>query len=205
MGTTSTGSSGSSEKTSNYLGGHGWLAIEAINGQEALHNPGELGALLSIMEAARPELVLEIGTWAGGSAWAFSHITSVKEIITVDSALRPGTAQRLESLAAKTYTVTGDSTHEGTVRAVRNLLGTRSPDVVFIDGGHEYRTARKDFDTYGPMARSGGLIVLHDTQGYPGNDTVQVPRLWAEIRESYRATEVVDVPGGPGGTGIVWA
>jgi predicted O-methyltransferase YrrM len=35
-------------------------------------------------------------------------------------------------------------------------------DVLFIDGDHSYDAARSDLRVYGPLMRSGGLILMHD-------------------------------------------
>lgn len=182
----------------------GWIASEAVHKHQALHNEGELGVLLRLMDSGLPRTILEIGTWAGGSAWAWSHIRSVSHIVTVDNAPQPLAHQRLESLPCSATQVLGDSTQPATLASVKQALNGMRPDIVIIDGAHDYVSARQDWHQYGTLAGRGGLVVFHDTQGYPGNETVQVPRLWAEIRASYRTTELVDLPGGPGGTGIVW-
>lgn len=189
---------------SRYLPSMKWAAAEAIGRYGALHSEGELAALLAVLADLEPKVLLEIGTWAGGSAWAFSRIPTLSHIVTVDLDPRPGAAEVLAQLPCRAEQVTGDSQHPTTFKQVRALLDGFRPDVVFIDGNHLYDHARKDWELYGPMVPRGGACVLHDTQGYPNVDVVQVPRLWAEIRQAYRTTELIDVLGGPGGTGIVW-
>lgn len=181
-----------------------WVAQQAIDNHQALHNPGELAVLVRMMDTHLPKTILEIGTWAGGSAWAWSRIRSVEHIVTVDVSPQPAAAARLASLPCKVTQVTGISAYPETRRRVLEALDGTAPEIVVIDGGHTYQEARADWNAYGTMVAVGGMVVFHDTQGYPGNDTVQVPQLWAEIRGAYRTTELVDMPGGPGGTGIVW-
>jgi cephalosporin hydroxylase len=181
-----------------------WLAQLAITRHGALANPGELATLLSILYYSAPRVILEIGTYQGGSAWAFGRLPSVSHIVTVDTAPQPEAAERLLSLPCRTSQVVADSTNPNTIHQVRAALDAFPPDVLFIDGDHLYKSARRDFDLYSPLVGSGGLIVLHDTQGYPNNPAVEVPHLWAELRQTYRTTELVDKPGGPGGTGIIW-
>lgn len=181
-----------------------WIATLAVTKHGALHNPGELATLLSVLYYAAPRVILEIGTYAGGSAWAFAQVPSVKHIVTVDTAPQPEAAERLLSLPCRTTQVIADSTNPNTVHQVRATLDSFPPDVVFIDGAHDYRSARADWQLYSPLVATAGLVVIHDTQGYPGNDAVQVPQLWAELRQTYRTTELVDKPGGPAGTGLVW-
>lgn len=180
------------------------LARTAIDKQEALHNQGELTTLLALVASITPRTVLEIGTWHGGSSWAWAQLPWVEHIVTVDSVAHPEAEKRLSGIGCNVDLVIGDSLHAQTRQQVKNALGDTRADVVFIDGGHLYKEARADFEHYGMFGRPGGLIVMHDTQGYPGNDTVQVPQLWAEIAAAYRTTEIIDRVGGPGGTGIVW-
>lgn len=191
-------------KAARYLPGMGWAATEAITRHGALQSPGELTALLSLVEGTEAMVILEIGTFAGGSAWAFSRVPTVHHIVTVDEAPRAEAAEVLAGLPCRVTQVLGNTRLPQATRAVVSALDGFSPDLVFIDGDHLYGSARHDWETYAPMVKRGGLVVLHDTQGYPNNPTVQVPRLWAELRTSYRTTEFVDTPGGPAGTGIVW-
>jgi cephalosporin hydroxylase len=192
------------QRKGRYLPGYGWAANEAIDHHGALQNRGELTTLLALLDAHAPRVVLEIGTWAGGSAWAWSRVPSVHLIVTVDVEPRPEAAEVLASLPCRAAQVVGDSTHPNTVQLVTKALEGYRPDVVVIDAAHDFVHASADFETYATMAVVGGLIVVHDTQGYPDNDTVQVPQLWAHIQRHYRTTELVDLRGGPGGTGIVW-
>lgn len=181
-----------------------WLADLAITKHGALHNPGELTALMRVLYYMGPGVILETGTYAGGSAWAWSRIRTVHHIVTVDIAPQAEAAERLASLPCRATQVTGDSTDGNTLHQVKLALDGYAPDVVFIDGAHDYKSARRDWDLYSPLVKPGGLVVLHDTQGYPNNPSVEVPFLWAELRQTWRTTELVDKPGGPGGTGIVW-
>lgn len=181
-----------------------WLAQAAIDQHRALHNQGELAVLLSVLYYNRPRVILEIGTYAGGSAWAFGRLPTLSHIVTVDTAPQPEAAERLAGLPCRATQVVADSTNANTVHLVQAALNGHSPDVVFIDGDHLYRSARRDWDLYSPLVPTGGLVVLHDTQGYPDNPSVEVPVLLAELRQNWRITELADKPGGPGGTGIVW-
>lgn len=179
-------------------------ADRAVNEYGALQVPAELGALLAILEAEQPETVLEIGTWAGGLTWALMQLPTVRNVITVDLGLRPG-PRTDEVMGTKgVQYVNGDSTRAATQSKVADLLPEDGADVLVIDGGHDSKTVRADWGNYSPMVTSRGVVVFHDTAGYPGPAIVEVPAFWASVRRRYRSLEIVATPGGPGGTGILW-
>ena len=41
-------------------------------------------------------------------------------------------------------------------------------DLLFIDGRHDYNFVNLDFNLYYPKIKDGGIIVFHDTIGWPG-------------------------------------
>lgn len=179
-------------------------ADQAVNEYGALQVPAELGCLLAILEGETPETVLEIGTWAGGLTWALMQLPDVHTVVTVDLGLRPG-PKTDEVMGTKgVHYICGDSTKMATRQAVGALLPLDGFDVVVIDGGHDLKTVRADWGNYAPMVASRGVVVLHDTAGYPGPAVVEVPQFWASVRRKYRSLEIVATPGGPGGTGILW-
>jgi hypothetical protein len=78
---------------------------------------------------------------------------------------------------------------------------------LFIDGDHSYQGARFDFETYGPMVKSGGIIALHDIYPSKAESEIQVHVLWAEIvRAGYVVKELVcaKTPEIWGGIGLVY-
>lgn len=179
-------------------------ADRAVNEYGALQVPAELGALLAILEAEQAVTVIEIGAWAGGLTWALMQLPDVRNVITVDKELRPGPHTEEVMGTKGVHWVCGDSTHRKTQEAVANLLPEDGADVLVIDGGHDAKTVRADWDNYFPLVASRGVVVLHDTAGYPGPAIVEVPEFWAKVRRDYRSLEIVATPGGPGGTGILW-
>lgn len=179
-------------------------ARTAIGRYGALANEGELACLLALLNTMGPRVILEIGTWTGGSAWAFGQLPTAERIVTIDPSPQPQAKDTLAGLHCEATQLRMSSQLPDTYVAAGQLVKPDLADVLFIDGDHLYESARHDFETYSSLVRPGGLVVLHDTQGYPGVDLVQVPRLWAQIRPAYRTTELVDKPGGPGGTGLVW-
>lgn len=179
-------------------------ADEAIVTRNALQERTELACLLAILEGEAPETIIEIGTWAAGLTWALMQLPTVCHVITVDLGLQPGPHTDEVIKTRGVYYVQGDSTSQATCALVAGLLPPDGAEVLVIDGGHDLKTVQADWMNYVPMVASRGVIVMHDTQGYPGPAIVEVPEYWAKVRRNYRSLELVATPGGPGGTGILW-
>ena len=74
--------------------------------------------------------------------------------------------------------IKGDTTDSNTIEKVKETLKDGELfDFLLIDGGHDYETAKSDFENYTPFVRSGGIVFLHDTV----NKNAGVNRLWEEI------------------------
>ena len=75
---------------------------------------------------------------------------------------------------------------------VKNILGDREVDFVFIDGDHTYEGVKQDFEMYSPLVKDGGIVAFHDIVAHPVETGCEVNRLWDEIKESkYEYTEIV--------------
>lgn len=184
-----------------------WLVIatEAVQRHQAVQDARELAVALAVAEMIHPQVYLEIGCFAAGTAWAFGQLPTIETIVTVDVDPQPGAEAVLENLTAKTHLVRQDSTLNEAVYAVTEILDDWRVDVLLIDGAHDYVTAASDWECYRHLVRAGGLVMLHDITPHAGHPEVEVHRLWDLISEHHQSTEVISSPGDWAGIGIVWA
>ena len=123
-----------------------------------------------LVELSKDKIVLEIGTYHGGSAKAMVD-AGAKQVITIDSRLPANDLNEqienisisLTNLRGKAIMITGYS-HE-----VIKLLKKESVDMVFIDGSHEYVDVKQDYFNVLDIVKSDGIICFHDYEDvWPG-------------------------------------
>ncbi len=154
--------------------------------------PGELAALLRLLAGRRPRVIVEVGSDAGGTLWAWSRLPGPPRVIGVDLPGGPyGTGRQLDAHGATV--VVGDSHLAATLELVRGQLAGELADVLFIDADHSYAGAKADFIRYRRLVRPGGLVVLHDIADHD-NPTVGVRQLWQEITWRQPGTELITDP-----------
>lgn len=171
----------------------------------ALQNLGEIGSLWEHV-AVRPHArVLEIGSLFGGTLWYWSHLPSIRTLVSVDlpsewPQVRDGVREAREHWAGwfdrcEFINLAADSQDAATVE----LADSSGPfDFVFIDGDHTYNGVRADWLAYSPLVRPGGTVAFHDT--WPNFDRHEpgVVRWVDELRHHHPSIEWTD----PDGVGI---
>lgn len=149
--------------------------------------------LLQRLAAHEPKVIVEIGSDAGGTLWAWSQLPGPPRVIGVDLPGGPySSGAQLDPHGATV--VIGDSHLAATRELVRRQLDGALADVLFIDGDHTYEGCRADFLAYKGLVRPGGLVVLHDVAPHD-NPSVGVRYLWQEIACRYPSQEIITDPG----------
>ncbi len=166
----------------------------------------EFEVLLELYRRLAPADVLEVGTYHGGTLYHWlQNSDEITHIVTVDSyavgvdnsALYGGWNVNGCDLRI----LRGDSHAPNTLDEVR-AYGLF--DFVFIDAGHYYNEVRRDWELYRPMVRSGGLMCFHDILTHPAWPSIEVGRLWDEIKKDHLTVEIVaDRDAEWGGIGVV--
>lgn len=157
----------------------------------------EILPLLELLKQLNPKTIIEIGTHRGGTLFLFSQIADPSAVVISVDYQYPSEEYRktLPKLARKNqriYCVQGDSHDSATLDRVKEILGSRSVDFLFIDGDHTYEGVKQDFYGYSDLVKEKGIIAFHDinpdnfirygrkTNSYVGG----VPNFWKEVTES---------------------
>lgn len=152
----------------------------------ASQNERELAEVLGLVIDAQPQVIVEIGCDRGGTLYAWRQVCDEVYGITLGVNADSGGAP-CEEHGAKVYY--GDSHAEAARSWIDGQLAGRPVDVLVIDGDHMFPGVVCDVVMYAPLVRAGGLILMHDIvpEQYPA---VKVWRLWAQLKELYRTTEI---------------
>lgn len=162
--------------------------------------PSEFEAFAKIVAERRPKSILEIGTLHGGMLFVLCRLADPSATI-ISSDLTETFSRHNRRPLMRLFPRNGQSLHllradshaASTLAQVGKLL-SEPLDLLFIDGDHSYGGARKDFEMYGPLVSSGGLIAFHDIVEHHDKNHCDVMRLWDELKPRYRYQELIEDP-----------
>lgn len=174
----------------------------------------ELNSLGEILAELQPQRALEIGTANGGTLLFLTRLASpVATIASIDlEALEGGYSverqwfyERFARRRQHLHLLRGSSHSFWMRRRLGEVFDGRPLDYVFIDGDHRYEGVKKDFETYGSMVRTGGVIAFHGIAEHPPESRCQVADFWNEVKPHYRHSEFIEHPDqGWAGIGVLF-
>jgi predicted O-methyltransferase YrrM len=197
---------GQVSRTESTIGNRDWMEIahQAVQDHRAIQHSAELSVLLTAADHAQVKTVLEIGCFAGGTAWAFAQLPSVQRIITVDHDPQAEAYPVIAALAGKATLIKGESSDHTVRDRVRHYLDGNLPDLLFIDGAHDLTSVTDDWQIYGPMTGPGSMVAFHNVEPHQGRPDVEVHLLWSAVRSAYPSVKITAAPGEWAGLGIIW-
>lgn len=140
-------------------------------GIPTLQTPSDLWIIMEIMYETKPDIIVEAGTFQGGSAafWAIilEHINPNGRVITIDiEDKRHRLATRLPISERKVDFLLGSSTDPAIVAEVhRRAKGKRV--LVILDSLHSKDHVAAELKAYAQLVPIGGYIIVQDTQVGP--------------------------------------
>ncbi len=191
------------------------MAVEFVEQQPGCGPPApvpilqwepEMAVLLEVYRRLDPANVLEVGTYHGGTLYHWMQNTRRPgaSIVTVDSYAGVDNRHLYDDWNpghVHLHVIEGDSHHERVVDEVRAY----GPfDFVMIDAGHYYEEVKRDWELYEPMVKAGGMLCFHDILTHAVWPSIEVGRLWDEIKKTHLTFEIVaDRKAEWGGWGVV--
>jgi cephalosporin hydroxylase len=130
-------------------------------------NPMDLWIYQEMISEIRPDVIVECGTYKGGSALYMAHLMDLAgkgRVITIDIEKYPG----LPSHPRITYLL-GSSTDPEIVRQVREAIRPGQTVMVFLDSDHSKAHVSKELELYHGLVTVGSYLVVEDTDlnGHP--------------------------------------
>ena len=131
-------------------------------GAQALKNPLDLWIYQEILVETRPELIVETGTYRGGSALFLASLCDLLdrgEVVSIDvEPLREDYPQH----PRVTYLGGRSSTDPDVVAEVRERAADRSV-LVILDSDHSQGHVEAELAVYAPLVPVGGYLIVEDS------------------------------------------
>jgi len=131
-------------------------------GAQALKNPLDLWVYQEIMVETRPELIVETGTYRGGSAAFLASVCDLLdegEVVSIDIADVRDDYPRHPRI---TYLGGRSSTDPDVVAEVlERSAGKRT--LVILDSDHSQRHVEAELAVYAPLVPVGGYVIVEDS------------------------------------------
>lgn len=181
-----------------------------------LQDRAEFNEFISLMKAENIKSYLEIGSKHGGTLWAMANGALAPGSLIVSVDLPHGDTSFKESQPHLEACVSelnkrghnaclfiGDSTDPKIIDGVSSLAPF---DLVFIDANHTEPYVRADWKNYGKFGR---IVAFHDIGWIPRQEPskkmpIEVPKVWAEIKQQHARYVEIRKCERDNGIGIVW-
>lgn len=113
--------------------------------------------------------IIDVGSDKGGGVYHWCEwFPSLEKMIVIEPRGTPYAPLFEKAFPSVRFLwITASSHSAATQRTVKEFLGDDKLDIAFIDG--DKTATRRDFDTYAPMMRQGGCVLIHDInlRGHP--------------------------------------
>jgi cephalosporin hydroxylase len=144
-----------------FYGSNAWTQATWL-GSQALKNPLDLWVYQEIMAETRPEVVVETGTYRGGSAHFLASICDLLgagEVVSIDiEPLREDYPQH----PRVTYLAGRSSTDADVLAEVRERVDGRRTLIV-LDSDHSQTHVEAELDAYAPLVPVGCYLIVEDS------------------------------------------
>jgi cephalosporin hydroxylase len=149
----------------NYYKGKVWERTY-WQGAQVLKCPLDLWIYQELIHETCPELVIETGTWRGGSALYLATVSSCR-VVSIDIT-NDQFHDALPQHPNVTYLSVG-STDPECLAAVRELGAGDLRTMVVLDSDHSAAHVRSELELYAPLVASGCYAIVEDTNlnGHP--------------------------------------
>lgn len=135
-----------------------WLGISTAK------CPFDMWVYQEILYETQPEVIIETGTYQGGSALFFAHICDLigkGEVITID-------INECDISHPRITKIIGSSVSDEVINKVKEIVGDKSA-IVILDSDHSKNHVLREMELYSEFVSVGNYLVVEDTNinGHP--------------------------------------
>jgi len=139
-------------------------------GIQVLKCPLDLWVYQEIIFRVRPDLIIETGTYKGGTAHFLASMCDLLapspnggrglggEVLTVDIEAYPDRPAH-----PRISYLHGSSTDERIVQTIRERAAGKDSILVILDSDHSMAHVRREMELYGPLVTKGSYLIVEDT------------------------------------------
>lgn len=136
-------------------------------GHQMIKCPFDLWTYQEIITEYRPDVVIETGTFRGGTALFIASLMELLghgRVITIDVEAYDG-----RPLHARIAYVLGSSTAPETLAQLKQMIGAQDRCLVILDSDHSERHVARELRLYRDFVQPGGYLIVEDSNvnGHP--------------------------------------
>ncbi|MBB5408219.1 cephalosporin hydroxylase [Paraburkholderia sp. HC6.4b] len=154
-------------KIDNFRGLH--TIVLSWMGYEMFKCPLDLWVYQELIVRERPDLIIEVGTYKGGSALYLATVCDLAgfgEVITIDI---DSTHHPIRPRHPRITYLTGDSIADNAIDKVAKAADGKRNILIILDGDHRCEHVLQELRLYQRFIQPGGFLVVEDTNinGHP--------------------------------------
>jgi cephalosporin hydroxylase len=146
------------------------LRYSTYFGVKAVQNPLDAWIYQEIVCETKPDVILEIGTFAGGTTLYFAHLCDAMghgTVISIDTDL--SNVHPLVHKHDRVVLIQAEACAAFT--RVRDLVSVESSVLVIEDSSHTYENTLNVLRRFNELVQPGGYFIVEDTNSHHGIDS----------------------------------
>lgn len=141
-------------------------------GAQILKNPLDMWVYQEILHELRPDVIVEAGTWRGGSASFLARMCDLVghgRVVTIDIALPDGTTEEMLPRHPRLTYTRGSTTDPVLVDRVCKSIAADESVMVILDSDHNRDHVYAEMQVWAPRVTLGSYMIVEDTNlsGHP--------------------------------------
>ncbi len=130
-------------------------------GVPVLKCPLDLWLYQEIIFRVKPDLIIETGTYKGGTAHFFASMCELVgngEVVTIDIEEYPN-----RPVHPRITHLHGSSTSSSIIETVQEQAESKKSTLIILDSDHSMAHVRQEMELYAPLVTSGSYLIVEDT------------------------------------------